>query len=341
MLCDDVLNSYLYGQGSFLRSLEGRPLEKLLDKIRRAHKFVFEEQTTRLIIDTKNVTPSETLALLDYAKPPYDLTWLEFPQTGYLANEELNAITGKPRTKRLGFLVEKVADDECHISMAYSFKNPVNGPEICLSCLAFKNRRLPKEALDAIYFIGEEIATDSMRDIITDETLYSLRKSKERIAKLSPSEIACAKQTDSMFSNFLHPAFCNFANLVVREKGDIEFGKLIQAANGDWYGESLVVPIAFSFLGCRNVFQTNEVLPPEKLNRARAKRGKEPFFSYHMVDLKPKLRERLEASVGTGVQQRSHWVRGHFKERKTGRFFWHPHLAGNPDLGFVVKDYKA
>jgi len=37
-------------------------------------------------------------------------------------------------------------------------------------------------------------------------------------------------------------------------------------------------------------------------------------------------------NISNGVRKARHWVRGHFKKRKTGVFWWKPHLAGSGEL---------
>jgi hypothetical protein len=41
-----------------------------------------------------------------------------------------------------------------------------------------------------------------------------------------------------------------------------------------------------------------------------------------------------------GIERKLHMVRGHFKVRRTGVFFWNAFQRGNPALGFMHKDYE-
>jgi hypothetical protein len=341
MLCDDIIETYTTGDGAFFRACEGLPVERLIDKIRRAHKFVFSEQTNRLLLDTKDRKPSAALTLLDFAKPPYDLTWLEFPQTEYRHDAELDALGGKPATKRIGFLVERAENGDLLITMGYSFKNAFNPPAINQIRVAFRNWRSSRTEEEIAALIAEWHPVRKMSANATQETQHIVEKSTAFTASLTPKEMECAKSIDLMFLRTAHPAFIKTLVRLEAKCGKEKYDEYMQGLCCDWYGEECMPLFAFAYLGCRNVFEVSEVDPPEKLNRARLKRRKEPFFSYHMVDLQPSMKERLQSAENSGIQQRSHWVRGHFKERKTGRFFWNPHLAGNPDLGFVVKDYRA
>ena len=67
--------------------------------------------------------------------------------------------------------------------------------------------------------------------------------------------------------------------------------------------------------------------------------GSKPKNSYHVVKISKQMKLRMEGDASHGNGRRQHWIRGHFKVRKTGVFWWNAHLAGNPDLGKIEKEY--
>ena len=69
--------------------------------------------------------------------------------------------------------------------------------------------------------------------------------------------------------------------------------------------------------------------PPvdKKLNVARAKKGKPPLRNYTYIYLDQTERGGGTATGASGGKA-THLVRGHFKRRSTGVFWWRPHLAG-------------
>lgn len=87
-----------------------------------------------------------------------------------------------------------------------------------------------------------------------------------------------------------------------------------------------------------------EVAPPEKLNKARERRGQIPFLSYHVVRLNRKQIVRTEGGEMIGTKTRLHFRRGHYRHfdaaRPEVRAWVRWHLVGNPDLGFVDKQYR-
>lgn len=121
-------------------------------------------------------------------------------------------------------------------------------------------------------------------------------------------------------------------------------------------GLPLLMPalLAISFLHCQNVTLVNNE-PPEKLNRARVKRGKKPLIRYHTLEIEP-MRQVLRAEgqiEKTGLKKALHICRGHFahygdsygRGKLFGKLegcYWMPAtVKGTPKEGIVVKDYNV
>lgn len=95
-----------------------------------------------------------------------------------------------------------------------------------------------------------------------------------------------------------------------------------------------------SALHCSNV-RRQEHIPSAKLQKARAKRGRAPLFSYWTLQLDGKS-ERGESQGGTHASPRVHLRRGHPRQYAPGKWTWVQACAvGNRAAGMVHKDYKA
>lgn len=95
-----------------------------------------------------------------------------------------------------------------------------------------------------------------------------------------------------------------------------------------------------SALHCSNV-QRQEHAPSVKLQRARAKRGKAPLFSYWTLQLDGKS-ERGEHQGGTHASPRVHLRRGHPRQYAPGKWTRvQAHAVGNRAAGVIHKDYSA
>jgi hypothetical protein len=95
-----------------------------------------------------------------------------------------------------------------------------------------------------------------------------------------------------------------------------------------------------SAMSCVNVQRHHHMIGP-KLQKARAKRGKAPLFSYWTLQLDGKS-ERGDDCGGTHASPRVHLRRGHPRQYAPGRWTWvQAHAVGNRAAGMVHKDYSA
>lgn len=88
---------------------------------------------------------------------------------------------------------------------------------------------------------------------------------------------------------------------------------------------------------------THEVTrAPEKLNKKREKEGKVPLYSYHVVSLarRSRVANPLTIPGESGRKVRLHFRRGHWRHYQTHRTWIKWMLVGDPDLGFVDKEYR-
>jgi len=76
-------------------------------------------------------------------------------------------------------------------------------------------------------------------------------------------------------------------------------------------------------------------------NKLRRLRGKPPLLSHSTVNIHLNKRDARASEAMSPAEVRLHMVRGHFKVRKSGVFFWRPHLRGDADFGEVVHDKYA
>lgn len=153
-----------------------------------------------------------------------------------------------------------------------------------------------------------------------------------------------------------------------------KFYLFIAASNGSWISrtenrdyaalhEFLIDQVkAICVMLDAKIAEYETVHQPAALNAKRQKTGKLPLFDYRVVDLATKYRTHGgsgSTGAGSGVRQRCHLRRGHWvhsdhqPRAELGRTFkrWTEHdgrwrtwvnwyLAGDPDLGFVEKEYK-
>lgn len=97
-----------------------------------------------------------------------------------------------------------------------------------------------------------------------------------------------------------------------------------------------------SAMHCGNIKKI-ENTPSDKIQKARAKRGKKPLFSYWTLELDlPKSKEVGADLGGTHASPRLHLRRGHPRQYAPGKYCWvQPCVVGNKKLGMIHKDYAV
>lgn len=93
------------------------------------------------------------------------------------------------------------------------------------------------------------------------------------------------------------------------------------------------------------VAETEVIRAPHKLNRAREKKGKLPIFDHHIVSLANRKRYQpadipAHSEDYEPTQRRLHFVRGHWRHYGETKTWINWFLRGNPDLGFIDKEYR-
>ncbi len=94
------------------------------------------------------------------------------------------------------------------------------------------------------------------------------------------------------------------------------------------------------------VVETEVIRAPGKLNAAREKRGAPPVYDYHVLNLARRYRaspvpeEFLDPNAERRRSPRLHFRRSHWRQLATHRVKVPWMLVGDPDLGFIDKDYR-
>jgi hypothetical protein len=109
----------------------------------------------------------------------------------------------------------------------------------------------------------------------------------------------------------------------------------------DIRGEPGVVRSILLLLNSKNLTHSEDTPAPERLNRQRAKAGRLPLLGHTKIRIK--LSRALQQRAGEERQKeasRLHAVRGHFKVRASGVYWWSDFMRGDPTRGSLRGTYK-
>jgi len=111
----------------------------------------------------------------------------------------------------------------------------------------------------------------------------------------------------------------------------------------DIEGEGSFVQCVLAILNSKNRVIDNQPVDLSRLNRSRQKRGRSPMLSYSVTHLRMSRAQRnvAEARGLSREQARQHLVRGHFKIRSSGVYWWSSFLRGDPRRPLPRKQYEV
>lgn len=110
----------------------------------------------------------------------------------------------------------------------------------------------------------------------------------------------------------------------------------------DSHDEITMLIQACSVINCANVSMV-DIGVPTALNRKRQEKGKQPFFSYKVLQLSDARRESRTGDGGSRhASPRLHLRRGHLR-RLASKVVWGRPSMVNPGsrIGVVLKDYAV
>lgn len=326
MLCDEFLPTIERLKRTGAPSWQVSDMSELCAAISEAEKFVFDESAACAAANIANSRFSTQLEALQFARVPYRRTWIEVA-AAHLKPMRSDEDNGKPLPNRIGYLIES-EDDFLSGQIVIAWNHRTSGLTVCPFGVVFDH--------------GEVNQLGKLSIVASGASPFS-KYSDSEILKRFPAlscghqplrEVAAARVLEDrcgLIAAAYHEGFWTH---------DGHHREQIAPFSEDALAEARVVRSMLIMVQCRNAVEIKKV-DQTKLNKAREKGGKSPLYDFSQVTLNPSLKRQCGARI-LGVSERElrqHLVRGHFKVRKTGVFFWSPHLRGNASLGIKEKSY--
>lgn len=318
MLADELIASE-----QLRRALGDADHNALSNALRAAQRFSLSREFAGAATQISHTNTSSFANCMVVCRAPAQLCWLEVPNSFRSDFMEDNWIANHDhisRATRVGILLESVSSD-C--------------TEYCAS-LAFKC----------------ENGTLAISTISTNVNLYGMRDlpdwHREAVHKfysgmLSGAELDAALSIESRAL----ACPCRFTSRPIARlkeiygSGEEDLDRLFSDEKHNWDGEMKFWFSALALLNTRNVGGT-VTQDMSKINKARFRSGKKPLLGYSVCTIDA---AKTSTSSGRGHASkgeiRAHFMRGHFKLRKTGVFWWRPSMRGNLGAGAVTKSYSV
>ena len=316
----------------------------------QAMRFVLKEDAVMAINDLVAKGPSAFVRMASVARMPYGRVWIEFDGRARDHNIIDSNLDGydlrMPRTN-IGIALHQKPDDPTVMAATMIYELDVdqsaephrispamNGLDMTLN-LKELGEENPNPLELAAALIKARANVNNTRWADDDAEMAALAEMGGR-----------AKPTLSVFASdnlkeLLNNAVEGRPTRDTDGPKEIESRKtLLKMWHQEWSTDISFVLMALVFLNSAKIVNTTSV-SLDKVNKNRARRGRHKLYSHHTVTLAFNGYLKNRAKDGPGEDQRQHLVRGHWKTRRTGAYYWSAFFRGNPDLGFVDKDYEV
>ena len=321
MLADDVLAA----AGGIDDRLYRGAFTALAGRVRAAQRFDLSPEVMQSARTISYSPIGAQLRALPLCKLPFERTWFEWPAS-FAGIPSERTDTYAPVPKRMGALVETDASLQ-RGSIAYAWLHPDQGVNLCPLAVTFDWRADAEPVADLANHARWHVNA-------TDEQWAELAAKYARVGNSRREDVV----TENMrFGVIVWPPMQGFVDVASRKASALQL--LMDASIKDIEGEAPMLRAAIMLLNSRNLAEHEPKPAPPKLNAARARRGKPPLLGYTHVRVR--LTRALAARAGMAADARQpsrlHLVRGHFKIRKSGVYWWSPFARGTPDPAHPIE----
>jgi hypothetical protein len=316
MLADDILTAVeVWGDDP---APACQRLMALAPKIKQAERFQYDAVAIEAVLNLVRSKPSSILeAAQQFARPPYDVTWIEWP----MPNDPVPVPDDILEGKTVGALVEITPDSGMSVTLAQRFDKNAFCSFLDEEGIPPQQRKkreylfVHAEALRAEFNFNQEVLPPHSGLPLFSEP------------PANPIEAAAIDAFERCLTLYVPGA--NKMDRVGLDDAVISYLSMLRPLVG-----------MLILLNSKNCVSINDCTPPAALNKARVKRGKLPLISYRTVKINLGRRDIREASAQKMSESeiRRHLVRGHFKIRKTGVYWWRNHIRGVAAAGVVAHE---
>jgi hypothetical protein len=325
MLIDDLVANGAPGSGS--------DISCLFPVLRSAQKFILNAEFTA-VAEALTSDFTGLVRAFPFCRLPYPVTWIEMihlDRPGF-ASAPMQAPKWQVAPQRVGYLLTATRSDLSAWKASLFWSSKHYG----CSC--------PPIAI-------EFDMTNSFGDsaIPSDEEMEAQTKASLVLENV-PRHPGWASADDSVRAAMLHHTNVCWPDYPLPMLDGIRldlhpkvYSIIEDLARSDWAGEPSFILATIALLNAKNATETEEVDHAE-YNRKRARRGRLPLFSHRVVKIARRQHKRTSghpSAPGDYTAMRGHFVKGHWKHRSSGLYFWRPHARGDFVRGVVHKTYRV
>jgi hypothetical protein len=322
-------------------------------QIKMAQRFVVSPDVRSAIRSLLTSRPSTLIEAARFAKLPYEKCWFEWTPPG-----EANIHANQVAVRRCGAMLEPYGPHGFTIWTAWEFSRqdmlrefereikrlhplgldidrrmmPACGVSSLVGAYDLSSFVLPvlmNQDKEWKWFQQRELSSEEMvgmRDDVRNPIKWAIK---------DPKEMEALKMLAGRAAFRVHAETNGEGKIGSQQMLEGDVASVMHDVQ-DEMGHLFATLILMNSKNCINVAKTE---PPVQLNKARRKRGKPELLPYSTVHIE--LSQSQQRAVASGVmtheEARRHLVRGHFKVRATGVFWWGEFMRGNAAHGIIER----
>lgn len=321
MLVDDVR------AGRLIRAAIGDEMhEKLCRDLESAQRFNLAEDFAEAATQISNTNMAAFKNAITACRAPFPRCWIEVAQVhrrNFTRDSSDVPMSGD--VTRAGILIDQVSPDGLAYKLHLFFMGKGNAAISMVSTLVDLRDEDNEAKRQRCLTVGER---EKVRAILSD--------------KYSGDNLEAALEIETMTHMTGNYYTNDCVGRMIDSFGSEKVREIMSVEQSNWDGELMFWLSALALLNTRNVGRS-ETVDVSKVNKGRIKRGVLPLLGYENCRIDQGRKSGRSADNDNGKQggKRAHFVRGHFKLRKTGVFWWRPAMRGNVSLGMKAKIYQV
>lgn len=321
----------------------------LSSKILEAQRFVFSPDAVAACEQLEQSRPSSLLDATKFCRVPFEHVWMEWGARSSVEKEywpaKHKADIDEPR--RMGCLIECLDNTFKRFGITYIWQFSEHDIKNRYGRSAVAEEITKGGAINICPFGFIVNWHDQWMPKDLSQTISEIRSSAKHVEfrdqfKKFKGDLKEEAAAIELLANRIPvqvPSCKAFVESLTKMHGFMGMEQLTKASARDLEGEYFYVIAMLCLLSARNcVSQTPSDL--ERLNKARRRRGKLPLLSHSTVTINLSRSDAARAGRvdASAIEMRQHIVRGHFKIRSGGVYWWRPFLRGNADVGVIKRD---
>lgn len=287
--------------------------------VAQAVHFEIDAEVGKIAHAVSKSDVSKLLAIHPFCRMPFKRTWIEWCGHHVEFGKEKTTPRDEHQAARCGVLL--VASNDAHSSgfmIAASYHKAAKVDLI----------------INPIASVMDWSGETSVEQIAESAEYIAAMRQFRQFERNTDAELVELSRRGGVSLNPYLPAFWER----LKGKPEAEVNQLMNTCADLINGQFGFAEAVLAVMNSRNLVALGEVEDLSRLNKARNRNGKPPLTAFRNVRISlSKSATHKRNRNATGIPTPLHIVRGHFKVRKSGIYWWSPFWRGDAAAGVVSR----